>query len=160
MTKSILEAQPVGMLRVGLRLPIWLYRLGLGWLLDDRFLMLTHIGRHSGKPRQTVVEVVKHDPKSNDYYVVSGWGNKADWYRNIHKHPDVIIHAGWRTLHAHAEDIPFDEAVAILDEYTRLHPMAFKELTRIFLNEQLQPGPEVTRRLIAMMPMVVFRPHD
>ena len=36
------------------RAPIWLYRLGLGGLLGGRFLLLTHTGRTSGRPRQVV----------------------------------------------------------------------------------------------------------
>jgi hypothetical protein len=38
--------EPRGLLRVGLRVPLWAYRLHLGWLLGDRFLRLTHIGRN------------------------------------------------------------------------------------------------------------------
>jgi hypothetical protein len=30
----------------------------LGWLLGNRFLMLIHTGRHSGRLHQTVIEVV------------------------------------------------------------------------------------------------------
>jgi hypothetical protein len=40
-TKS---SPPRGLARLAFRLPIWLYRLRLGWLLGDRFLLLTHIG--------------------------------------------------------------------------------------------------------------------
>ena len=87
MTNSIVDRPPSKALRFGLRLPIWLYRVKLGWLLGDRFIMLTHTGRKSGLPRQTVIEVVKHDKESNTYYIVSGWGEKSDWYQNIRKTP-------------------------------------------------------------------------
>lgn len=49
--------KPRGLLRLGFRLPIWLYRLNLGWILGERFLLLTHTGRKSGLVRQTVIEV-------------------------------------------------------------------------------------------------------
>jgi hypothetical protein len=55
---------PRGMLR-WLRMPIWLYRLRLGWLLGNRFLMLTHIVRKSGQPPQSVLEVVGHDCRAD-----------------------------------------------------------------------------------------------
>ena len=55
MTKS---ATPRGLACLAFRLPIGLYRLRLGWLLGDR-LLLTHIGRKSGLPRQAVIEVVR-----------------------------------------------------------------------------------------------------
>jgi len=58
MQTKIAERLPVrGPLRMLLRLPIWLYRLQLGWLQGERGLMLTHIGRSSGRVRQTVLEV-------------------------------------------------------------------------------------------------------
>jgi len=159
MNKNILAATPHGLLRFGLRLPIWLYRLHLGWLLGNRFLLLTHIGRKSGTLRQTIIEVVKHDKESNSFYVVSGWGNQSDWYQNIHKNPDVAINVGGKKLQVHTEDIPLSKAVDILEEYTRRYPLAFKELTRLFLKEEFQPGRESSQRLAEMMPMVVFRPR-
>lgn len=157
--KTAIDTHPHGLLRFGLRLPIWLYRLHLGWLLGNRFLLLTHLGRNSGKLRQIVVEVVKHDRASNSFFVVSGWGEKADWYQNIHKNPDMVIDSGWQNLQVHAEDIPLAEAVDILNEYTRRYPMAFKELTALFLGERWQPGLEASQRLAERMPMVVFRPR-
>ena len=138
MNKTTIATAPHGLLRFGLRLPIWLYRLRIGWLFGNRFLLLTHIGRKSGLPRQTVIEVVKHDHETDSFFVVSGWGNQSDWYQNIHKNPDVVINVGQRKLQVHAEDIPLPEAVDILEEYTRRYPLAFKELTRLFLKEELQ----------------------
>ena len=159
MNKTTIATAPHGLLRFGLRLPIWLYRLRLGWPLGNRFLLLTYIGRKSGLPRQTVIEVVKHDNETDSFFVVSGWGNQSDWYRNIHKNPDVVINVSLRKLHVHAEDIPLSEAVDILEEYTRRYPLAFKELTRLFLKEELQPGRESSQRLAEIMPMVAFRPR-
>ncbi len=52
MNKSMVDTPPGKVLRLGLRLPIWLYRARLGRLLGERFLLLTHIGRKSGLPRQ------------------------------------------------------------------------------------------------------------
>jgi F420H(2)-dependent quinone reductase len=74
MTKSIVDQPPGKVLRFGLRLPIWFYRMKLGWLFGNRFLMLTHTGRKSGKPHETMIEVVRHDKETDTYYVVSGWG--------------------------------------------------------------------------------------
>jgi deazaflavin-dependent oxidoreductase (nitroreductase family) len=158
MAKSIVDRPPSQALRFGLRLPIWLYRLHLGWLLGNRFLMLTHKGRKSGQPYRTVIEVVQFDKETDTYYAVSGWGNKADWYQNIHAYPEVVINVGRRKLKGHAIDIPLPEAIDILDKYTRQHPLAFKELTRLFLGEQLQPGRDASRRLAELMPMVAFQP--
>ncbi|RPI28328.1 MAG: hypothetical protein EHM70_16815 [Chloroflexota bacterium] len=43
------------------KLPLVLYRLRLGWLLDHRFMQLTHVGRRSGKVRRTVLVVLSFD---------------------------------------------------------------------------------------------------
>ncbi len=158
MAKSILDSPPSRKLRALLRLPIWLYRIRLGWLLGDRFLLLQHTGRKSGRVRKTMIEVVKHDPSSDVYYVVSGWGPNSDWYLNIKKHPLVVIRVGARHIRARALDVPVDAAADILEGYSKQYPLAFRELTRLFMSEHLQPGHEAGRRLAARMPMVAFRP--
>jgi deazaflavin-dependent oxidoreductase (nitroreductase family) len=158
MSKSIVDKPPGKALRLVLRLPIWLYRLRLSWLLGDRFLLLTHTGRKSGLLRQTVIEVVEHDQSTGIYYVVSGWGDKSDWYQNICKTPDVTLQVGGGRFRAKAEFIPREKAVEVLEDYARLHPVAFRELTGLFLGERLQPGSDAPRRLAEKMPMVAFHP--
>jgi hypothetical protein len=78
---------PRGFKRMLLRAPIWCYRLGCGWLLGKRFLLLHHLGRNSGLPRQTVLEVVKYDADTDTYFIASGFGKQSDWYRNLLKTP-------------------------------------------------------------------------
>lgn len=160
MRQSIVDRRPSKALRAGLRLPLWLYRARMGWLLDDRFLMLTHQGRRSGRARETVIEVVWHDRQADTYYVVSGWGEKSDWYQNIRKSPCVTLHVGRRKLDAKAEFVPADQAVDILEAYARKHPTAFQELSALFLGERLQPGSDAPRRLAEKMPMVAFHVHS
>lgn len=158
MSKSILDTPPAGMLRLGLRLPIWLYRVHLGWLLGNRFLMMTHTGRKSGLPRQTVVEVVQHDKATDTYYVVSGWGEKANWYQNIRKTPQVTIHVGGRKFQSKAEFIPVEKAIDNLKAYAQDHPVAFRELSGLFLGEHGKPGSDAPERIAEKMPMVAFHP--
>ena len=159
MTKSIVDHPPTRSLRFGLRLPIWLYRMHLGWLLGDRFLMLTHIGRKSGQPHQTVTEVVQHDKATDSYYVVSGWGEKSDWYQNIQKNPSVIIQVSSRKFQASAKFILPAKAIEIMEVYIHEHPLAFKELSSLFLGKRMEPGDEAAQRLAEKMPMVAFHPE-
>ena len=78
MSKTLSDTDPSkGLLRIGVRLPVLLYRARLGWLLGGRFLMLTTTGRKTILPRQTVLEVVLHDQETDTYYIASGW------FRNI-----------------------------------------------------------------------------
>jgi deazaflavin-dependent oxidoreductase (nitroreductase family) len=157
MSKSLIDAPPGKTLRLALRLPIGLYRLHLGWLLGGRFLMLTHTGRKSGQPRHTVIEVVQHDKGTGTYYVVSGWGEKSDWYRNIRKTPAVTVQVGGQVFHAQAEFVPLEKAVGVMEAYAREHATAFRELSGLFFGERLQPGGDAPRRLAEKMPMVAFQ---
>jgi len=156
MTNSIVDRPPSKALRFGLRLPIILYRLRLGWLLGDRLLMLTHTGRKSGLPHQTVIEVVNHDKTTDTYYVVSGWGEKADWYRNIRKTPQVTVHSGGRIFQTTAEFIPVEKAIEIVNIYAREHPIAFNELSVVFFGERMKSVSDAPRRVAEKMPMVAF----
>jgi hypothetical protein len=47
-----------GALKLALRLPVHVYRLNLGWLLDHRMLLLIHRGRRSRLLRETVFETL------------------------------------------------------------------------------------------------------
>jgi deazaflavin-dependent oxidoreductase (nitroreductase family) len=148
-----------GLLRVGLKLPLMLYRLHLGWLLGQRFLRLTHVGRRSGKHYRTVVEVVDHDPVTDSYIVTSGWGDRSDWFRNIQKNPEVVINVGRRQLKAKAERLSGDEAEHWLLDYARKHPRTFRELAHVMTGEKLEGTPEDCHRLAEAAPVVAFRPR-
>ncbi len=157
MSKSLVDTPPGKALRFGLRLPIWLYRLHLGWLLGNRFLMLTHTGRKSGSPHQTVIEVVKHDKATDTYYVFSGWGEKSDWYQNIRKTPRVTIHVGGRKFQTTAKFIPMEKAIELLNIYAHEHPIAFNELSGLFFGEHMKNDGVAAERIAQKMPMVAFQ---
>ena len=79
---------------LALRLPSYIYRLRLGGLLGHRFLLLTHRRRKSGLTRRTPLEVLHYDPHSRESVVLSAWGKKADWYRNIEASPPLEVETG------------------------------------------------------------------
>ena len=153
------SSPPRGLARLAFRMPIWLYRLRLGWLLGDRLLLLTHIGRKSGLPRQAVIEVVRHDPASDTFIIASGWGEQTDWFRNIQKNPNVLVQSGARRLEAVAECLPLDVAADELQSYAQRHPRAFRILTKRLLGQQVDGSAESYRRLAAHVPIVALRPR-
>jgi deazaflavin-dependent oxidoreductase (nitroreductase family) len=155
-TKS---SPPRGLARLAFRLPIWLYRLRLGWLLGDRLLLLTHIGRKSGQPRQAVIEVARHDRASDTFIIASGWGEGTDWFRNLQKNPNVVVQSGARRLEAVAERLPLDAAADELCSYAQRHPRAFRILTKRLIGQALDGSAESCRRLAADVPMVALRPR-
>lgn len=130
MTKT--KRKPVtGLKKFFFRAPLFLYRIGLGGLLGHRFLLLNHIGRKSGKPRQTVLEVVNHDKASDTYFIASGFGKKSDWYLNILAQPQVNIQVGWRKMAVTAVPLTPEQSGQAMVDYARRYPIAAKNLGKV-----------------------------
>ncbi len=141
------------------RLPILLYRLGLGGLLGGRVLLLTHRGRKSGQVRRTVLEVVGHDPASGAYIVASGWGAQADWFRNIQQTPRVGVTVGGRRFPALARQLSTTAASPILADYARRHPTAFRALAPLLLGQAVGSALPDTQSLAQVVPLVALEPQ-
>ncbi|MGI5151084.1 nitroreductase family deazaflavin-dependent oxidoreductase [Plantactinospora sp. CA-294935] len=147
---------PTGLRRRLWRLPIWLYRMRLGRLLGDRVMLLSHVGRLSGSHRQAVVEVVEHD--EHGYVAASGFGKRADWYRNVVKTPEAAIQVGNRTLKVTAVPIPAYAGAEIMARYAPRHPAAARRLCKIMgfeVDGSVSDYREVGRRI----PFVRFTPR-
>jgi deazaflavin-dependent oxidoreductase (nitroreductase family) len=157
-TKLSNTKPPRGVLRWLLRMPIWLYRLRMGWLLGDRFLMLTHIGRKSGQPRQSILEVIGHDQATGTYVIASGWGERADWLRNIQKNPHVLVDARGRRFEATAERLPLEVAIDEARDYARRHPSALRALAGRMIGRPLTGTDADNRALAEAVPFVILRP--
>ena len=157
--KTLVSTPPSGLLLVLLRLPIVLYRLRLGWLLGQRFLLLEHIGRKSGQARKTVVEVIGHDRAGDTYYIASGWGKRANWYQNLLATPKITIQVGRRRLNACAQALPPAEGARVLMDYRQKHPLATRELSRMLTGANLaKASPEELERIVQeALPIVALR---
>ncbi len=160
MSERIREVGPPrGLSRSLYRMPILLYRAGLGWLLGDRFLLLTHTGRVSGLPRQAVLEVIKHDRTKNSYYVVSAFGDKSDWLRNIRRSPEVDITVRRHRIRAVAQPIEAARAEEVILDYARRYPIAARLLLRLV--GYIVDGSEDGYRMLARKLIVVcISPRD
>jgi deazaflavin-dependent oxidoreductase (nitroreductase family) len=155
---SIRLPYPTGLLRFAFRLPILLYRLHLGWLLGNRFLLLEHRGRKSGLLRQVVIEVVDQDKQVGSYFVVAAWGEKSDWYKNILAQSQVNIVVGSKHFPAIARTIPPEEAVQHLTAYAKSHPIAFRELGSILIGHSSHEPAELVQSFVNSVPLVEFAP--
>ena len=147
---------PRGIKAIPWRLPIWLYRLKLGFLLGHRFLLLTHIGRVSGEPRQAVLEVIHYDEETNTHYVASGFGEKSQWYQNLMKTPEVTIQIGNRKIPVTAARLSPEEAERILRIYRQEHPKALRELSKI-LGYELDGTEENFLAFTRALPVIAFQ---
>jgi deazaflavin-dependent oxidoreductase (nitroreductase family) len=141
-----------------MRLPILLYRLNLGWLLGQRFLLLEHRGRKSGIIRQAVIEVVDHDVQESSYIVAAAWGHQSDWYKNIEAEPNVKIGVGTKWFPAVAKTLSADDAAQHLNAYATKHPFAFKQLGSLLIGSKSHDTVQIIKSFIEAIPFVEFVP--
>ncbi len=91
--------------------PVLWWRMGLGPILKPFMLLLTMWGRKSHLPRNTMLSYTLHDGKA---YLISGWGERTDWYQNITADPHVTVQRIKNPYHAIARrvvDVPEYSAV-------------------------------------------------
>ena len=150
---------PRGLRAILWRLPIWFYRLKLGWMFGHRSLLLTHIGRVSGQPRQAMLEVVQYDQKANTHYVASGFGEQADWYKNIIQTPEVSIQAAGKQILVIAERLSTEAAAEIFRDYHKRHPKALRSLAKLIGYIIPADEQEMLSFFVNQIPVIAFRPR-
>ncbi|MGB2963376.1 MAG: nitroreductase family deazaflavin-dependent oxidoreductase [Anaerolineales bacterium] len=150
---------PRGAKAIPWRMPIWIYRLGMGWMLGNRALLLSHKGRISGKTRQTVLEIIHHSPGDQTYYVVSGFGTQSHWYQNIHQEPRVKIQVGSNQIEAIATQLDPDETELVFFSYAQKHPQALRGLANL-LGYEISHTPEGYRSFGREIPVIQFSAND
>lgn len=143
-----------GLRRAFFRAPIGLYRLGLGWLLGRRFLLLAHTGRKSGLRRETVLEVVGDEGPAP--IVVSGFGPGSDWFRNLVANPVAEVTWARERFGARASVLSPAEAAEVFRRYRIAHPLAARALGRA-LGVSILDDPEAAA---AAMPVVRMDPDS
>lgn len=124
------EEGPGWLLRWLFRAPVWLYRARLGLLFGTRFLMIEHRGRRSGRLYRTVVEVVGTGATGGERFMVSGFGPRADWYRNLKAGGLVAVWLGSRRCDAVARFLEPEAAAQVIAAYETEHPRAAAILKR------------------------------
>ncbi|MFJ2417071.1 nitroreductase family deazaflavin-dependent oxidoreductase [Streptomyces brevispora] len=129
-TAPTAPAAPTGWRRTVLRLPVHMFRAGLGPLFRGRLLLLVHTGRTSGQPRRTVVEVVETATVDGrrSWTVVSGFGPADDWYRNLQRTPQATVQVGRRFHAVTAAEVPAEEGGELMVRYAPRHPRVARRL--------------------------------
>jgi deazaflavin-dependent oxidoreductase (nitroreductase family) len=137
-----------------------IYRAGLGRLLGKRFLLLVHRGRKSGLERRVVLEVIHFEAKPTYAAVLSGWGKRSQWFRNIEASPPLAVWIGEdRWLEPEFLVLEPDEVVEVVEEYRRNHRLLMWTLDRFF-GWPRNIGDERRRELMRDLTVVFFRPPD
>ena len=154
-----LKSTPSGALKLAFRLPIYLYRLNLGRLLGHRVLLIIHQGRKSGLLRETVLEAILYSPATKESVVLSAWGEKADWYRNIKVTPALEVRTGGERYVPEQRFLAPEENHAMLADYKQRHPLAFRIFARVF-GYPLGGTEAMRREFAASLRLVAFCPRD
>ena len=158
MPEKIFEPRkPHGLSRIIFRLPIWIFRAHLGWILGYRFLLLIHTGRKSGQTYQTVLEIIRYDKTTGACVVASGWGKKSDWFKNIRANPDITFQVKNKRTVGVAVRLSENEAARELLRYAHQHPLAFQVIT-YFMGYQVDINDDDIYALGKLLSMFIFKP--
>ena len=149
---------PRGFKAIPWRLPIWIYRLGFGFLMGKRALLLTHKGRNSGKERQAVLEIIDSNLDLDQYYVVSGFGTRSHWYQNIKMFPEVTIQVGTKKIPVMAVQLDPEKASQLILLYTQKYPKNLQILGSL-LGYEIDPTPEGYLSFGREIPVIQFSPR-
>jgi deazaflavin-dependent oxidoreductase (nitroreductase family) len=125
--------KPALWLRIFFRVPVWFFRLGLGFLFAGKFILLEHIGRKSGITRYHCVEVIERRDLhvAPHFTIVSGYGERSQWYRNIKATPTIQVHTGRGRSPYRAEFVSPSEGADLMAAYAEAHPKLAKELMMV-----------------------------
>jgi deazaflavin-dependent oxidoreductase (nitroreductase family) len=152
-----LRRQPGRVALVFMRMPQPLYHRGCGWLLDHVFVLITHVGRKTGKRRETVAMALTYDPTTREVIVCSAWGPNTDWIRNLRVRPALRIQIGRESYVPEQRFLSEDESVAVAVGFRRRHPWRTRLLAAILGWGDLGSEASV-RSFVRGRPFVSFRP--
>lgn len=134
-----------------------LYRLHLGWLLGHRRLLLTHQGRKTGQIRHTALDVMRYDPATKESLVISMYGERSDWFRNIMAHPALEVQIGRDRFVPDQRILPPEEAQAVMVAYWQRHPRAVRLGLRT-LGFHYEDTEASQQAILSSLRVVSFRP--
>ena len=112
------------------KLPLVLYRLHLGWLFGHRFMLLSHVGRKSGKVRRTILAVLSYDAGSREIKAVSAW-NASEWYKNIQVTPAIAVETGMARYTPVQRELSAEEIAQLFVDYCKDHVTFSRIVCRI-----------------------------
>ena len=152
-----LRRKPGRLALVVFRLPLLAYRRGWGGLLGHTFLLLVHAGPKTGKPYAAVAMVLGYDPHTHEAVICSGWGQDADWIRNIRARPALRVQIGRESFTPQQRFLSEKESFAVAAGFRHRHPGRTRLLALILGWGDLRSDVAV-RDFVRARPFVSFRP--
>ena len=124
------EQRPPAFMLPFMKMPLLLYRLGLGRMLGKRFMLLTHKGRRSGKVYRSVLAVLRFDEKTREILAVSPW-SASHWYRNIQAAPALEVETNGVRYAPVQRSLSPEEIAALFITFRQEHPIFSRMVARI-----------------------------
>jgi deazaflavin-dependent oxidoreductase (nitroreductase family) len=134
MADSATLKPPRGWLKFFFKVPVYVARMGFaGWerLIGVEWMLLTTVGRKSGKKRYAMVDVLVNDRETDTYFIEVGFGKRSDWYRNIQASPVFEAQVGRRKFLAIAEELPTERASDVMVDFVRRRPKYAKSVMKL-----------------------------
>jgi deazaflavin-dependent oxidoreductase (nitroreductase family) len=154
-----LRRRPGRLVLVVFRIPLPLYRVGLGWIFGHAFLLLVHRGRKSGRTYQTALKVLTTEPRSHEVIVFSAWGESSDWVRNIQAGPALEVRLGRERFVPAHRFLTEEEASSVVVAYRRRNPLRFRMLSWLLAWGDLRSD-EAVRAFVRSRPFIALRPAE
>jgi deazaflavin-dependent oxidoreductase (nitroreductase family) len=107
----------VGIAGRGLQV-LWRWR--LGWIFGHCLLVITHLGRRTGKRYRTVLYVQRYDRPTHEATVISVWG-ESQWFRNITSTPAARVEVGLQSYKPDQEFLSTEDIFDIEKRFRKQH---------------------------------------
>lgn len=151
-----LRSRPGRLALAAMRMPRPLYHHRLGGLLGHTFLLITHQGRTSGIPRETVAMALSWNPNTKEVVVCSVWG-ETQWVRNLRARPALRIQIGADTFTPQQRFLADHDAIAVTAAFQTRHPLRLRLFSSILGWHKLDTQ-SALREFVAGKPFIAFRP--
>lgn len=120
-------------------------------------MLLTTVGRKTGKPRRVVVDILEHDETEDVYYINAAFGSLSDWYLNIMANPSAHAQVGRRKFVAQATILPSKEAGDALVRFVHRHPHYVRVMMHV-IGVKAGFSEEEIHCLALQMPVIAVKP--
>lgn len=121
--------RPGWFLKYFFKMPIFMWKIGLGEFVGPYYLLITTRGRKSGKWRDTPLEFSRHK-LTNEPVIISGWAYRSDWVKNLLADPRLQVRVGRQRYNAIAIPLSLEECADTIEEYTTYAPTMKKVFER------------------------------
>ena len=138
--------------------PRILYAIGLGPVVGNVILLLTTIGRKSGKQRVTPLQ---YEEIGGKVYLGAALGQKTDWVRNIQANPQVELRVGKKRFCGQAEVVTDPSRMAdFIEVRLQRHPFMIGLIMQKAHGLSKHPSREQLEKMAVNEALVIIRPAE